>query len=73
MREADKSTKTTLEETKNVKYQYWSSQLKDAAIHAKNTNRQFILWVRKSTILSRQVKLQQKLGNVKIKFIPGSK
>jgi RHS repeat-associated protein len=70
---ADKATKTTVEETKNVTYQYWSSQLKDAATFAKNTGRKFILWVRKSTKLSKELLRQQKLGNVKIEPIPGSK
>ena len=67
---ADKSTETTIEETKNVTYQYWSTQLKDASFHAKNTNRKFVLWVRRSTRLSKEVKRQKKLGNVQIKYIP---
>jgi RHS repeat-associated protein len=70
---SDFSTKTTIEETKNVKYQYWSTQLKDAAARAKETGKTFILWIRKSTKISEQVKVQRRAGNVVIKFIPGSK
>ncbi len=70
---SDFSTKTTIEETKNVKYQYWSTQLKDATARAKETGKTFILWIRKSTKISEQVKVQRRAGNVVIKFIPGSK
>jgi hypothetical protein len=70
---SDFSTNSTIEETKNVKYQYWSTQLNDAAARAKETGKTFILWIRKSTKISEQVKVQRRAGNVVIKFIPGSK
>mgnify|MGYP001557636762 CR=1 FL=1 len=70
---ADRSTPTTLEETKNVAYQYWSSQLRDAYIHAKNTKRIFILWLRKSTRISKELKRQIDMGHVIRKDIRGIK
>ncbi|MFY0255431.1 putative toxin [Chitinophaga sp. 30R24] len=71
-READKSTKTQLHETKNVAYQYLSTQLKDAIQHAQNGGRKFMLWLRSDTKVSQQLQQQINNGNVRRKTIPGT-
>lgn len=73
LREADKITKTQLHETKNVAYQYLSTQLKDAIAYAQGTGRKFMLWVRESTKISAQLQKEIDNGTVRKKIIPGSK
>lgn len=53
---ADKSTKKTIEETKNVPYQYLSSQLKDGIQYAKDMGKKFILWLPKAANVSKPLK-----------------
>ncbi|NLR67497.1 hypothetical protein HGH92_24545 [Chitinophaga varians] len=69
---ADKSTITQLHETKNVGYQYLSTQLKDAIQYAKDGGRKFMLWLRSDTKVSRQLQEEIKNGNVRRKTIPGT-
>jgi hypothetical protein len=72
-READKGTETTVEETKNTAYQYLSTQIKDGVQYAKDTKRNFILWLRESTKVSKPLQEKVNQGIIKRKKIPGSK
>lgn len=72
MREADKMTKTTVHETKNVKYQHLSTQIKDYIKFASDKGQKFILWLRGDTKVSKQLQEQINNGAVKRKKIPGT-
>lgn len=70
---SDNGTNKSVWETKNVVYQYFSTQIKDAIAFAKSTGRQFVLYLRQSTKISKPLEEQIKKGNIKRRKIPGSK
>ena len=65
----DKLTHLTLEEVKNVAKLSYRTQLKDFLVYAQRTNREFILWIRKTTTLSEPLKDLVKQGLIKIKYL----
>ncbi|UYQ95590.1 putative toxin [Chitinophaga horti] len=67
---ADGSNSRQLQETKDVLYQHLSRQLKDGIQHAKNTGREFVLWLREGYKVSKTLKEEATKGNVIIKTIP---
>jgi hypothetical protein len=77
-RRPDRYTKSEVGEIKNVKYQYFSTQLKDYLAFARKTKRKFVLWVRGdlhksgATTLSEELKTAVRQGQIELKAIPGT-
>ncbi|MGH7714505.1 MAG: putative toxin [Vulcanimicrobiaceae bacterium] len=55
---------------KNVRTQSFTQQLRDSAQHAQETIRQFDLYVRPSTVLSKPLKSAIQSGTVNLNYIP---
>jgi len=66
----DELTETTLTEVKNVKYQYFSTQLQDSLHYSIETGRQMTLKVRDSTGLSQPLLDAIDAGWITLEFLP---
>jgi hypothetical protein len=67
----DGLTATVLSEVKNVRALSYSQQLRDYASFARETGRQFDLYVRPNTQLSAPLQHAWRSGEINIKVIPG--
>ncbi|MFC3356022.1 putative toxin [Sphingobacterium zeae] len=70
MRFPDRLTASTLEEVKNVKTQSFTRQLRDYLNYSQSTNREMILYTRKTTTLSGPLQKAIEAKQITHKFIP---
>ncbi len=65
----DKVTELTIEEVKNVLKLYKNNQLRDYLAYAQRTNRTFVLWVRQTTKLSKELNRYVADGTIKLERV----